>query len=291
MRTLGQQSHRTLRSLTRQLFSRVFTRSRRRHGARRRPVFAPLSGGWRGTAYETLAGFGDLESRTLLAFDAIDVSFQGNRVQLATIVPSLEIADLHTAYNAASGLLTITAVNPGLIATTTPGITINEAAAEILVDMKAFPTFAGITVRAGTGLNTIRVGGAGINLSAVTRGAAAQGLTIDTSPGASSAIAVAGPVTTKGAGGVILTATKIGPFGGIVLAGEARVTTPAGSQKYEGHVSLQANPGIASPLALTAGGDGGDGGATGGAGGAGGAGGLGGDGAADGRAGQPGTSG
>lgn len=68
----------------------------------------------------------------MLAADDVVVSLVGNQVVLALDPAGVAITDLHTAYNAASNVLTITAArSAGTLtrAAPIPGLTVNSAAA------------------------------------------------------------------------------------------------------------------------------------------------------------------
>ena len=80
----------------------------------------------------------------MLAADDILVSLTGNRVVLTLDPAGAEITNLGTSYNAASGVLTITAASKGTISTAAPivGISVDTKADTIAVNLKTLPKFA-----------------------------------------------------------------------------------------------------------------------------------------------------
>ena len=175
----------------------------------------------------------------MLAADDILVSLTGNRVVLTLDPAGAEITNLGTSYNAASGVLTITAASKGTISTAAPivGISVDTKADTIAVNLKTLPKFAGLSVFGGAGTDSVTIGGGGVNLRTVTRGAASQGVSINTGAGTSDTITIAGPLVTKGAGAVNLATQGQSGAHGIQLA--SRLTAPTGSQTFNGAVTLQ----------------------------------------------------
>ena len=194
-------------------------------------------------------GFEGLESRAMLAADDILVGLAGNRVMLTLDPAGGAITNLATTYDARAAKLTITAATAGTLTMATPvnGISVNAVADTITVDLKKITKFAGLSIVGGAATDSIRIGPGGVNLAAIGRGAAAQGFTIDTGAGAGDAIAIAGPITTKGAGAVSLATKGEGVTHGILMA--SGVVTPKGSQSFGGGVTLL------NGVALQAGGD------------------------------------
>ena len=153
------------------LFTRSFAapRTRRALGRRRR-------------GFRTSPGFDLLEQRAMLAADDIVVSLSANRVVMTLDTLGTTISDLHTNYNSVAKVLTITASTAGTISSTQSinGITIDGTTDQILVDLSTIKTFAGISVVGAAGQDAVTIGPGGVNLAAVTKGGAAQGLSIDT---------------------------------------------------------------------------------------------------------------
>ena len=226
--------------LVRSLFSRTAKRWYRR-GVRSRAVFSAQRDGWRrASSFTSLQGFGVLEPRAMLAADDIVVGLVGSGVVLTLDPAGVQITDLHTSYNAAANVLTITAARSfGEISTAAPiaGITVNSAADTIAVDLKEVRGFTGLSVAGGAGTDAVVIGIGGVNLKTISKGAANQSFSIDTGAGVSDTVSIANPVSAKGAGAVSLMTLGVGPSSGIRLA--ADVTAPQGSQTYAGAVMLQ----------------------------------------------------
>ena len=209
-----------------------------------------VGGSWSGAAYENLRGFDSLESRAMLAADDIVVGLVNNEVVLTLDPAGVQITDLNTTYSAASSTLTITAVrNAGTISTAGPisGIRVDSATDTIEVDLTTIQSFAGISVVGAAGVDAITIGSGGVDLAAVTQGAANQSFSIDTGAGSADTITVAASLSSKAAGGVSLTTLGTGLNYGIQVA--APVTTPQGSQTFAGGMLLQQS------MSLTAGGN------------------------------------
>ncbi|MFM7184427.1 MAG: lipocalin family protein [Planctomycetota bacterium] len=185
----------------------------------------------------------------MLAADDVLVGFAGKRVVLTLAPEGAAITNLSTVYDGAAARLTITAATAGSLAMAAPvdGISIDTVADTITVDLKQIKKFAGLSVLGGTNADSVTIGRGGVNLAAVSRGAAAQGLVIDTGAGVGDIVAIAGPIVAKGAGGVSLVTQGAGLTHGILLA--SNVVTPNGSQSYGGGVTLL------NGVALQAGGD------------------------------------
>ncbi|MEX0669589.1 MAG: lipocalin family protein [Pirellulales bacterium] len=194
-------------------------------------------------------GIEGLESRAMLAADDILVGLVGNRVMLMLDPAGATITNLATAYDAPTARLTITAATLGTLAMAAPvnGISVNAVADTITVDLKKITKFAGLSIVGGAGTDSISVGLGGVNLTAIGRGAAAQGFTIETGAGAGDSITIAGQITAKGAGAVSLVTKGEGVTHGILMA--SGVVTPKGSQSFNGGVTLL------NGVALQAGGD------------------------------------
>lgn len=198
-----------------------------------------------------LQGFDPLEQRALLAADDITVTLVGNGLLLSLDPAGVQISDLHTSYGPATRTLTITAVRGAgeiVMPVAIPGVTVNSNADTIAIDLVHFKALAGIHIAGGAGTDSVTIGPGGVNLSAVTRGAAAPGFSIDTGAGDSDAIIVAHPISTKAVNVVSLTTLGSGPDTGIQLA--AGVST-RGYQVYAGSVTLAGNPTLRSASGIT----------------------------------------
>ena len=197
------------------------------------------------------AGVEGLESRAMLAGDdpRIFVGLVGDRVMLTLDPQGASITNLATVYDAPAARLTITAETSGSLAMAAPvnGISVDVVADTITVDLKKIAKFAGLSIVGGANTDSVRIGPGGVNLAAVGRGAAAQGLFIDTGAGVGDSIVIAGRIATKGAGAVSLATKGTGVTHGILLA--SNVVTVRGSQSFGGGVTLL------NGVALQAGGD------------------------------------
>ena len=169
------------------LHSTLFSRRRRTtHGGRKRD----------GRSTGARPGFEGLERRAMLAADDILVSLVGNRVRLTLDPAGASITNLATTYDAPAARLTITAATAGTLTmgSPVPGISIDAVANTITVNLNKLATFAGLSIVGGSATDSIRIGPGGVNLAAIGRGAAAQGLTIDTGTGVGDSITITGPI-------------------------------------------------------------------------------------------------
>ena len=185
---------------------------------------------------------------TVTQTDDVAVSVDANKVVLSLAPTGVAISSLHTAYNARTHTLTITAFQPGTMVAggpATPGVTVNSAAKTIVVNLGVLTGFAGISIVGNGGVDSVTIGGAGINLAAVTKGAANQSFTIDTNAAATDMVVIGKPITAKGSGSVSITTRATDASRGIRFA--SGVTTATGSQAYAGPATLLAD------VALTAG--------------------------------------
>ena len=185
----------------------------------------------------------------MLAADDVLVGLVGNRVVLTLAPEGAAITNFATTYDAPAARLTITAATAGSLALAAPvnGISVDTLADTITVDLKKIRRFAGLSIVGGASTDSVRIGPGGVNLAAIGRGAAAQGLVIDTGAGTADSIAIAGRIVAKGAGGVSLSTQGSGLTHGILLA--ANVVAARGSQSFAGGVTLL------NGVALQAGGD------------------------------------
>ena len=185
----------------------------------------------------------------MLAADDIVVGLVSDALVLTLDPLGVEITNLSTSYDAATTSIKITAArSAGTITSVAPiaGVTIDSANDLITVDLKVVKAFAGLSVVGGAGLDVVTIGSGGVNLAAVAAGGANQALTIDTGAGVADTIAIAQAVSAKGAGGVSLTTSGVGPNHGILL--QAVATGAGGAQTFSGQVTLE------SDVTLTAGG-------------------------------------
>ena len=185
----------------------------------------------------------------MLAADDVLVGLSGNWVTLTLDPQGAAITNLATTYHAPTGRLTITAATAGSLAMAAPvnGITVDAVADTITVNLKKITKFAGLSIVGGANTDSVTIGPGGVNLAAIGRGAAAQGLSIDTGAGAGDSISIAGRIVAKGAGAVSLATQGEGVAHGILMA--SNVVTASGSQSFGGGVTLL------NGVALQAGGD------------------------------------
>jgi hypothetical protein len=176
----------------------------------------------------------------MLAADDIVVGLVSNAIVLTLDSAGVQITDLHTSYNAASSLLTITAARSGGTISTSgviPGVA--ASGNTITVNLATITNFAGISVAGGVGVDAVTIGAGGVNLSAVTKGLANQEFSITTGAGLTDTITVANAISSKGAGAVSLTTLGTGLGKGIQLA--ASVTSPLGAETFAGAVYVPQN--------------------------------------------------
>jgi hypothetical protein len=215
-------------------------------GRRRRP---PAGSRSRRRPAGVQPGIEGLESRAMLAADDVLVGLAGNRLMLTLDSAGTAITNLATDYDASAKRLTITAATAGSLAMNAPidGVSIDDVADTITVDLKKITKFAGLSIVGGENTDSVRIGPGGVNLAAITRGAARQGFLIDTGAGASDSIAITGQIVAKGAGDVSLATEGAGLTHGILMASD--VVTTRGSLSFGGGVTLL------NGVALQAGGD------------------------------------
>ena len=218
-----------------------------RSSRRRREAFLKR----RRTTRGVRPGVESLESRAMLAADDIVVSLVGNQLVLTLDPAGTAITNLSTSYAAQAGVLRVTAQSAGTLsaAAAIPGVTIDPASDTISVNLKTVTKFAGISVVGDSGTDVVTIGPGGVNLAAVTRGAAAQSLSIDTGTGLSDAIVIASPVSAKAAGDVNLLTEGQATKHGILLS--ANVTSPAGSQTFAGAVTLEGDVTVKAGKVIT----------------------------------------
>jgi hypothetical protein len=127
-------------------------------------------------------GIERLESRAMLAADDVLVGLAGNWVKLTLDPQGAAITNLATSYDAPRATLTITAATAGSLAMAAPvnGLSVDAEADMITVDLRKITKFAGLSIVGGPNTDAVTIGPGGVNLAAIGRGAAAQGLFIDT---------------------------------------------------------------------------------------------------------------
>ncbi|MFM8530556.1 MAG: hypothetical protein ACKOD2_12955, partial [Ilumatobacteraceae bacterium] len=140
------------------------------------------------------------------------------------------IRNLATQYLPATRRLVLTVAADRPLTGGGPGLVVNRRAGTVTVSLAQLPRFRGIIV-AGTGAtDRITLGPQGVNLAAVTAGAASQAFVISTRLGAD-VVTVRSPVRTKGAdGGFVVEAATIN-LG-------AAINTALGQQRYRGQTRL-----------------------------------------------------
>ncbi|MFM8524155.1 MAG: hypothetical protein ACKOCM_00795 [Cyanobacteriota bacterium] len=157
----------------------------------------------------------------------------------------VEISSLFTSYNSIARTLTVTAQTAGTISASTPltGVAINTATDTIAINLDQFPRFAGLSILGGDGNDKIQIGTDGINLAAVTKGAAALSFSIDTGKGTADTISFGSAIKAKGSGAVTLAS-----LGSLSLAADSLISA-GGAITFEatidGHQSLSLSSGNA----------------------------------------------
>ncbi|MFM8413406.1 MAG: beta strand repeat-containing protein, partial [Planctomycetota bacterium] len=181
------------------------------------PVSGTFAGLPEGTLVETPAGVvrvsyvgGDGNDVTLEAVtrDTV-VSLEDDRLFLRLAGTGTTIRNLSTQYLPGNRKLVLTVAADRPLTGGGTGLVVNSRAGTVTVNLSQLPQFKGIVV-VGTGAtDRITLGPQGVNLAAVTAGAAGQGFAINTGMGAD-VVTVRSPVRTKGAdGGFIVSAATI----------------------------------------------------------------------------------
>ncbi|NBY00613.1 MAG: hypothetical protein EBQ87_01315 [Planctomycetes bacterium] len=145
------------------------------------------------------------------------------------------ISDVHTSFS--SNTLTITATTVGNITGSGTGITIDNTAKTIAVNLTLLSVFSGIVIEGNSGADSVTIGVGGVDFSVVTGGGSDQSLVITTGTGADS-LTISNAIKAKGnSASAYLNSGSI--------SGAGLVTTPT--------ITLVANSGInvnASALAF-----------------------------------------
>lgn len=180
---------------------------------------------------------GDGNDVTLEAIPGdIVVSVVSNRVVITLAPTGTTIGNLSTRYLPRAGRLVITVAADGPITGGGTGVTVDDAAGTVSVNLAQLPGFTGFDVIGSSVTDVITVGPGGINLAAVTRGAANQSVGITVGGGSGGTVTIAQPVRMKGTGAFSAAATAGDSSAGIRLG--TTITTPRGPQAYLGDVTL-----------------------------------------------------
>ena len=144
------------------------------------------------------------------------------------------ITDLHTAF--AGNIIIITAITTGDITGSGTGITIDNTAKTITVDLTLLSAFSGILIVGNSGADSVTIGTGGVDLSAITTGAANLSFTANIlgTSNSTSALVLTDIIKTKGTAATYLSAGTIN--------GTGLITTPS--------ITLLANTGIGNTTAL-----------------------------------------
>ena len=156
---------------------------------------------------------------TLTAFEGDVIASLADDKLVITLLTSLAITELQTSYDATANTLAVKAANSGVMVSTVAGVTVDTATDTIIVDLAVVPGFAGISLVGNAGLDQITIGSGGIDLHAVTTGAASQSVSIDTVAGATDIVTIGGAIRAKGVGTVTIDAA-----GGVTLAANTTLT-------------------------------------------------------------------
>ncbi|MFM7136941.1 MAG: beta strand repeat-containing protein [Planctomycetota bacterium] len=158
------------------------------------------------------------------------VSMEDDRLLLRLAGSGTTIHNLSTQYLPATRRLVLTVAADRPLSGGGTGLVVNPRAGTVTVNLAQLPQFSGIVV-VGTGAtDRITLGPQGVNLAALTAGAAGQGFAISTGMGAD-LVTVGTPVRTKGAdGGFIVSASAINLW--------AAINTGLGLQRYLGQTRL-----------------------------------------------------
>jgi len=147
------------------------------------------------------------------------------------------IRNLSTQYLPATRRLVVTVAADRPLTGGGTGLVVNPRAGTVTVSLAQLPQFQGIVV-VGTGAtDRITLGPQGVNLAALTAGAASQALAINTAMGAD-VVTVRSPVRTKGPNGGFIVAA------GTINLGAA-INTGPGLQRYLGPVRLVGDTSLA----------------------------------------------
>ncbi|MCY2940085.1 MAG: hypothetical protein NTV50_00270, partial [Planctomycetota bacterium] len=201
---------------------------------------APINGlDQRGFARNT-SDIGAYSYNFASANDAVVSLDNSNQVVLTLSSSGTTLSDVNTLFNSVNNTLTITAATSGTLLTAPAagisGITINSGSDTITLDLNTLTNFAGLVIVGNSGLDSVTIGTGGVDLSAVTTGAANQSFTaniLGTST-STSALALSNAIKTKGTAATYLSAGTIN--------GSGLITTPS--------ITLLALSGIGDTMAL-----------------------------------------
>jgi hypothetical protein len=172
------------------------------------------------------------------------------------------ITDLHTAF--AGNILTITATTAGNITGSGTGITIDNTAKTITVDLTLLSAFSGIFIEGNSGNDLVTIGAGGVDLSIVTGGGVDQSLIITTGAG-NDTLNINNAIKTKGTGAVLITnggtgtdqinlgATVITTGGNITFSNAVTLSAGAALSSGSGSITFGSTLDGAQTLGLTAG--------------------------------------
>jgi hypothetical protein len=192
-----------------------------------------------------VGGDGNDVTLEAIAGDVV-VSVVDDRVVIMLAPTGTTVTNLSTRYFPGSGRLVITVAADQALTGGGTGVTVDDTADTVTVNLAQLPGFAGFDVVGSTATDLITVGPGGINLAAVTRGAASQSVSITTGSSAGDTVTITQPVSVKGSGSLSLATAASDSAAGIRLG--TTVRTPRGPQIYVGPVTL------VGPSTLTAGG-------------------------------------
>jgi hypothetical protein len=150
------------------------------------------------------------------------------------------ITDFHTAF--AGNILIITAITTGNITGSGTGITIDNTAKTITVDLTLLSAFSGIFIEGNSGNDLVTIGAGGVDLSIVTGGGADQSLIITTGAG-NDTLNINNAIKTKGTGAVLITN---GGTGTDQINLGATVITTGGNITFSNAVTLSAGAALSS---------------------------------------------
>lgn len=140
------------------------------------------------------------------------------------------VRNLSTQYVPASRRLVLTVASAPRLSGGGTGLTVNQRARTVTVNLAQVPGFRGVVVLGTGATDRITLGPRGVNLAALTAGATSQVFAID-ARGGEDVVTVRNPVRTKGAeGGCVIQAARVN-LG-------ASINTQLGTQRYRGRTQL-----------------------------------------------------